>query len=84
MLMPGGSQLYCCTGFIPSAVTNTDNLQLLGRAGLSSRDVHLDRRGISPSLAQKECLTSAALATGVLSLLGIYQAKAISGRLKCY
>lgn len=33
----GGSQSYCCSGFVPSSFANTDSLNLIGEAGLTKR-----------------------------------------------
>lgn len=42
----GGYQAYCCSGFVPSPITNTGNLRLYGQdpAALSRRGQHLDKR----------------------------------------
>ena len=42
----GGYQAYCCSGFVPSSITNTANLVLYGQdaTALSKRGEHLDRR----------------------------------------
>lgn len=42
----GGYQAYCCSGFIPSSITNTGNLNLYGQdpTALSKRGEHLDKR----------------------------------------
>ncbi|KAJ5779984.1 glycoside hydrolase, partial [Penicillium paradoxum] len=34
----GGSQSYCCSGFVPSSYSNTDSLKLIGQNGITKRD----------------------------------------------
>jgi hypothetical protein len=34
-MIPGGSQSYCCSGFVPSSFANTNSLKLFGHGSLS-------------------------------------------------
>ena len=79
----GGFQAYCCTGFVPSSITNSGNLVLYGQTsalskrggsntGLSLyvRDYGLEERGLPGLILSGLGLGSLCLADLVPSLLG--------------
>ena len=52
---PGGSQSYCCAGFVPSPYTSTDNLNLIGQdqvQGLQERNIQKRQNSFVNSLCK--------------------------------
>jgi hypothetical protein len=63
---PGGAQSYCCLGFVPSQISNTDSLSLLGDyQAVDENQKGLSVRGVSNDLAcETGILASAVVALG--------------------
>lgn len=63
----GGYQAFCCSGFVPSSATSTDDLALIGQGGLVRRDGKGAAKGIL--LGSLACVAAVASANILLAFM---------------